>query len=152
MFFVTSACARSTDATSQAFERMHNILSHRVKTYVPGGRRANQLCHLGDGFVESKKMLAQAKDSVLPHANRSMRDQPVGLTSSAPHACGSGTASCAKQTRLTSAQGSCSLSIQDARRMLATAVMFTAEQHFSAVHVQYKDSYWLTASLGGRST
>jgi hypothetical protein len=32
MFFVTSACARRTGAASQAFERMHNTLSHRVKT------------------------------------------------------------------------------------------------------------------------
>jgi hypothetical protein len=32
MFFVTSACARRTGAASQAFERMHNTLSHRSKT------------------------------------------------------------------------------------------------------------------------
>ena len=32
MFFMTSACARRTGAASQAFERMHNTLSHRVKT------------------------------------------------------------------------------------------------------------------------
>ena len=32
MIFVTSACARRTGAASQAFERMHNTLSHRVKT------------------------------------------------------------------------------------------------------------------------
>ena len=30
--FVTSACARRTGATSQAFERMHNTLSHWAKT------------------------------------------------------------------------------------------------------------------------
>jgi hypothetical protein len=29
---VTSACARRTGAASQAYERMHNTLSHRVKT------------------------------------------------------------------------------------------------------------------------
>ncbi len=28
-------CARRTGAASQTFERMHNTLSHRVKTYVP---------------------------------------------------------------------------------------------------------------------
>jgi hypothetical protein len=32
MFFVTSARARRPGAASQAFERMHNTLSHRVKT------------------------------------------------------------------------------------------------------------------------
>jgi hypothetical protein len=32
MFFVTSACARRTGVASQAFERMHNTLSHRSKT------------------------------------------------------------------------------------------------------------------------
>jgi hypothetical protein len=37
MFSVTSACARRTGVASQAFERMHNTLSHRVKTYVPHG-------------------------------------------------------------------------------------------------------------------
>jgi hypothetical protein len=30
--FATTACARRTGAASQAFERMHNTLSHRVKT------------------------------------------------------------------------------------------------------------------------
>jgi hypothetical protein len=35
MFFVTSACA-----ASQGFERMHSTLSHRVKTWAPGGRRS----------------------------------------------------------------------------------------------------------------
>jgi hypothetical protein len=32
MVFVTSACARRTGAASQAFERMHNTLSHMPKT------------------------------------------------------------------------------------------------------------------------
>ncbi len=32
MFLVTSACARRTRAASQAFERMHDTLSRRVKT------------------------------------------------------------------------------------------------------------------------
>ncbi len=32
MFSVTFACARRTGAASQSFERMHNTLSHRVKT------------------------------------------------------------------------------------------------------------------------
>ena len=37
--FVTSACTTKTGAASQAFERMHNTLSHRSKTEVPGGNK-----------------------------------------------------------------------------------------------------------------
>ncbi len=37
MVFVTSVRARRTGAASQAFERMHNTLSHKMKTEVPGG-------------------------------------------------------------------------------------------------------------------
>ena len=36
--FVTSACARRPGAPSQAFERMHSTLSHRMKTKAHRGR------------------------------------------------------------------------------------------------------------------
>ena len=45
MFFVSSACAR-TGAASQAFERMHSTLSHRVKTEAPGCSCKAQLVYV----------------------------------------------------------------------------------------------------------
>ena len=35
MLFVTPVCARKPGAASQAFERMHNTMSHRVTACVP---------------------------------------------------------------------------------------------------------------------
>ncbi len=43
VFCDLSVREKDTRAASQAFERMHNTLSHRVKTEVPGGTHTHPL-------------------------------------------------------------------------------------------------------------